>query len=58
MFKKKLNASGKVVKYKDQMIEKGYSQVEGIEFGDIFYPVSKLSSLDFYCILLQNLILR
>jgi hypothetical protein len=36
VFKKKLNAEGKMEKYKAQLVAKGYSQVEGIEFGDIF----------------------
>ena len=47
MFKKKLNATGKVEKYKAQLVEKGYSQVEGIDFGDIFSPVEKLTSIRF-----------
>jgi hypothetical protein len=33
-----------VEKYKAQLIAKGYSQVEGIEFGKIFSPVAKLTS--------------
>jgi hypothetical protein len=36
VFKKKLNAEGKVEKYKARLIAKGYSQVEGIDFGEIF----------------------
>ena len=36
VFKKKLNVKFKVEKYKAQLVEKGYSQVEGIDFGDIF----------------------
>jgi hypothetical protein len=47
VFKKKLNAEGKVEKYKAQLVEKGYSQVEGIDFGEIFSPVSKLTSIRF-----------
>jgi hypothetical protein len=42
-----LNAEGKVEKYKDQLIEKGYSQVEGIDFCEIFSLVSKLTSIRF-----------
>jgi hypothetical protein len=33
VFKKKMNAEGKVEKYKARLVEKGYSQVEGIDFG-------------------------
>jgi hypothetical protein len=32
VFKKKLNAKGKVEKYKARLVENGYSQVEGIDF--------------------------
>eukprot|EP00253_Pinus_taeda_P007757 PITA_07757 len=41
--KKKTNAEGKVEKYKAQLVAKGYSQVPGIDFGDIFSPVSKVT---------------
>jgi hypothetical protein len=47
VFKKKLNAKGKVEKYKAWLVEKGYSQVEGIDFGDIFSLISKLNSIRF-----------
>jgi hypothetical protein len=33
VFKKKLNAEEKVEKYKAWLVAKGYSQVEGIDFG-------------------------
>eukprot|EP00253_Pinus_taeda_P018900 PITA_18900 len=41
VFKKKINTKGKVEKYKAQLVAKGYSQVSGIGFGDIFSPVAK-----------------
>jgi hypothetical protein len=47
VFKKKLNVEGKVEKYKSQLVAKGYSQVEGIDFGVIFSPVSKLTCIIF-----------
>ena len=47
VFKKKLNAIGKVEKYKSQLVAKGYSQVEGIDFGEIFSPIAKLTSIIF-----------
>jgi hypothetical protein len=34
-------------KYKARIVAKGYSQVEGIDFGDIFSPISKLASIRF-----------
>ena len=47
VFKKKLNAVGKVEKYKARLVEKGYYQVEGIYFGEIFYPIGILTSIRF-----------
>jgi hypothetical protein len=47
LFKKKFNVEGKVEKYKARLVAKGYSQVEGIDFGEIFSPVSKLTSIIF-----------
>jgi hypothetical protein len=47
VFKKKLNAEGKVEKYKSRLVAKGYSEVEGIDFGDIFSLVAKLASIVF-----------
>ena len=34
-------------KYKAQLVAKGYSQVEGIDFGDIFSLVVNLTSIIF-----------
>ena len=45
VFKKKTNAEGKVEKYKAQLVAKGYSQVPEIDFGDIFSPVAKVTSI-------------
>eukprot|EP00253_Pinus_taeda_P009722 PITA_09722 len=45
MFKKKTNAEGKVEKYKARLVAKGYSQVPGIDFGDIFSRVAKVGSI-------------
>ena len=47
IFKKKLNAEGKVDKYKACLVAKGYFQVEGIDFGEIFSPFEKLTSIRF-----------
>ena len=44
VFKKKTNAKGKVEKYKARLVAKGYSQVPGIDFGDIFSP-AKVTSI-------------
>ena len=47
VFKKKLNATGKVEKYKSHLVAKGYSQVKGIDFGDIFSLIAKFTSIRF-----------
>jgi hypothetical protein len=47
LFKKKLNTQGKVEKYKARLVEKSYSQVEEIDFGEIFSFVAKLTSIRF-----------
>jgi hypothetical protein len=47
LFKKEFNVEGKVEKYKAWLVEKGYSQVEGIDFGEIFSPIAKLNSIIF-----------
>jgi hypothetical protein len=36
VFNKKMNAVGQVEKFKARLVEKGYSYVEGVDFGDIF----------------------
>jgi hypothetical protein len=48
IFKNKLNVEGKVEKYKTQLVAKGYSQLEGIDFGEIFSHVAKLTSIRFF----------
>ena len=45
VIKKKLNATRKVEMYKAQLVEKGYSQLKGIDFGDFIYPIENLTSI-------------
>eukprot|EP00253_Pinus_taeda_P010978 PITA_10978 len=45
VFEKKKNEEGKVEKYKARVVAKGYSQVSGIDFGDTFSPVAKVTSI-------------
>ena len=45
VFKLKKFVDGKVERYKDILVAKGYSQMEGIEYHDIFSPVGKLVTI-------------
>ena len=58
VFKKKMNVEGKVEEYKARLVEKGYSQDMGIDFGDNFLLLPKLLLLDYFYLLLLHLILR
>jgi hypothetical protein len=40
-----MNAAGQVEKFKSRLVTKGYSQVEGVDFDEIFSPVAKLTSI-------------
>jgi hypothetical protein len=45
VFKKKMNIVGQVEKFKAHLVAKGYSQVEGVDFSDIFSPIEKIISI-------------
>jgi hypothetical protein len=36
VFKNKMNIASEVEKFKARLVEKGYSQVEGVDLGEIF----------------------
>ena len=45
MYKPKINADGTIDKLKSRLLEKGYSQKEGIDYEEIFAPVAKLNTI-------------
>jgi len=44
VFRKKINPDGSV-RFKARLVIKGYEQIPGVDFGDTFAPVAKLTSL-------------
>ena len=45
VFKKKIGSNGKVEPYKARLVAKGFSQRQGIDYEEIFLPVSLLKSI-------------
>jgi hypothetical protein len=48
VFKKNIDSNGATKKYKASLVVKGYSQVEGIDYGEIFSPIAKMKSIRFF----------
>ena len=45
VFKIKWTAAGEIDKYKACLVAKGYSQVHGIDYNEMYAPVARLASL-------------
>ena len=45
IFKNKQDESGIVVRNKARLVAQGYSQVEGIDYGETYAPVARLESI-------------
>src|SRR4051794_24348573 len=45
VFKRKMNPDGTVERYKGRIVVKGYSQIGGIDFDELFAPVAKWESM-------------
>lgn len=54
VFKKKIGLDGGVEKCKARLVVKGYSQVEGIDYGEIFSLVEKIKSIRFLLSLVES----
>jgi hypothetical protein len=48
VFKNKQREDGEIVRNKARLVAQGFSQVEGLDFGEIFAPVTVLWPLGFY----------
>ena len=49
IFKRKTNADGSVTIYKTRIVAKGFRQVQGVDYDEIFSLVSMLKSLSESC---------
>lgn len=45
VFKVKRDASGEIVKYKARLVDKGFRQIAGRDYGEVIAPVSKHATL-------------
>jgi hypothetical protein len=45
VFKAKKNAKGEIERYKARLVVKGYSQRPGIDYGEVFAPITLLETI-------------
>jgi hypothetical protein len=45
VFKAKKNAKGEIERYKARLVVKGYSQLPGIDYGEVFAPVARVETI-------------
>ena len=45
IFKKKIDADGKVHIYKARLVVKGFHQIQGVDYDETFLPVAMLKSI-------------
>lgn len=55
MYKIKYKADGSLDKYKERLIEKGYTQKEGVDYTETFAPTTKWGTIrTMFSIVAQN----
>nr|KYP55961.1 Retrovirus-related Pol polyprotein from transposon TNT 1-94 [Cajanus cajan] len=45
VYKKKMNVEGEVERYKARLVVKGYRQKKGIDYDEVFSPVTRMESI-------------
>ena len=46
VFKRKRKVDGSIDKYKARLVTKGYKQTEGLDYFDIYSPVTRINSIN------------
>ncbi|KAH9155646.1 hypothetical protein AeRB84_002409 [Aphanomyces euteiches] len=45
VFRRKIDKDGRVVKYKARLVIRGYMQVEGVDYGETYAPVARMTGI-------------
>ena len=45
IFRNKINEKGNVIRNKARLVAQGYSQMEGVDYDEIFAPIARMESI-------------